>query len=206
MTAVRDRARVGRAVAKRWSLTAIAVSVLMAAALRMLVGGLVAVPGRLGVQSLVWPLAGGIVAVVIAAVAGALHEVPERIAARPVVHQRLSFLAITCTLVLIGSLAAGPADVAAVRLRNDLALVGVACGSAAVLPRPAAWVPVAMIVTVTWFFGPTGGGHAPHAWAVLLQSTRSIAATVTGTVLALGGLLVFVLGVPGTRLLEPTDR
>ena len=196
MTTLLDRFRTDRAIAKRWSLASIIVSITAGVALRQFVGGFVAVPGRQGVESLVWPLAGGIVAVVVAAVAGALHELPERTAARSAVRQRLSFLAVVVTFVVIGSLAGGPTDVATARVRNDCCLLGIACGSAAALPRPAAWVPVAMIVTITWFFGPVGGGHAPHAWALLLQPPRHIAAATTAAVVTVCGLAVFVQGAP----------
>ncbi len=196
MTSILDRGRTDLAIAKRWSVASIAASIAAAVLLRRTVGGLVVVPGRQGVESLVWPLAGGLVGVVVAAVAGALHELPERTAARPVRQQRLTFLATVVTLVVLGSLAGGPSNAATVRLRNDGCLLGIACGSAALLPRPAAWVPVAAVVTVTWFFGPVGGGHAPHSWALLLLPAGHVWAAAIAAAVTLCGLVVFVRGAP----------
>lgn len=198
------RVRTTWSIVKKWSLRAITFSLLTSVAIRLAVEGMVVVPGRRGVESLVWPLVGGLTAITVAAVAGALLEAPELIAARPGWVQRTMFVALVAAIVAFGAAIGGPALGSTVRLRNDLCLLGLALGSATLLPRTAAWVPAAVVVVVIWFFGPSGGGHPPHAWAILLNDQRDATAWIVTSTTGIMGAFAFLWGRRGnarTKLL-----
>ena len=153
----------------------------------------VEVPGRTGVNSLIWPLAPTCLALAVAVISSAGHRVPERLATRSGWSLRLRFIGLLAFIVATISLTAAPAEQAIVA-RNTAGLLGVALLSEAVLPVEAAWVPVALLATLTWFFGPVGGGRPSSAWAVLLHPSddglAQAAALVTG---ALGVALYLML-------------
>jgi len=189
------RLRTVRAIAKRWSLTSIVVAIAIGVVLRRLVAGLVTVPGRDGIQGLVWPLAGGIPAMVVAGAAGVLHEPPELLAGRPPVIQRGAFAALLAAGVVVGARLGGPTDLSPMRLRDDLALVGLGLGASIVLARATAWLAPAVVVVVTWFFGP-GRVGSTAGWAVLLLPTGRNVPDLTCAIVALGGTALFMSGPP----------
>ena len=191
------RARTFGSIVKRWSIRAILATTIVSIVIRRGVAGLVAVPGRQGVESLVWPLAGGLIAIVVAAVSGALFEVPELMAARPGVAQRATFIALTASNIALAAVLGGPASASMIRLRNDLGLLGLALASATLLPRVAAWFPPAVVIVVVWFFGPVGGGQPPHSWAVLLGGQRDAPAAIVTMTAGIGGVITFLSGRPG---------
>jgi hypothetical protein len=188
-------ARTIRAVAKRWSIATTVLGIVLAVLVRQGVAGLVAVPGRDGIDALVWPMAGAIPAMVIAGAAGALHEDPERLARRPAVHQRIAYVVLVVALVSTGAALGGPPAWRMMCVRNDLGLTGLGLGSAAVLGRTSAWLPPAVLAVVTWFFGPGPAGTVA-GWAVLLRPAGQHVPDVVCTALAITGTMLFLCGLP----------
>lgn len=186
------------AVAKRWTLPAIATSVVAAALLRNVIDGLVTVPGRGGIQSLVWPLAGGLPAMVVAGAAGSLLEAPELLARRSPSWQRGVFVAVTVTGTVIAACLSSQLGHMPVTLRNDLLLLGSAWSASVLLSPGIAWIVPALIVVVTWFFGPGSTGSVA-AWAVLLHPIGSIVAGVVSAVVFSSGAVAFIGGLARPR-------
>lgn len=192
-----EQARSLRAVAKRWSVASILTGITIAVILRKQIEGLVFVPGRNGIASLLWPLAGAIPAMVIAGAAGALHDRPEQVAKRSPICQRAGFVFLVMTLFAFGALISGPPGWLALRLRlrNDLGLAGFALGSAVLLDRSVAWIPTAAVTVIMWFFGPDFGGRI-KGWAVLLQPTGLSGPDGITAAIAVAGAMLFIGDAP----------
>ena len=165
------------------------------AAWRLLPRRSLAVLGRDGVYSVIWPLVPALLAVAVPAAVRFDARLLERVSGRPRWTLRargLGLLAVVGAVVVAGS----PYD-AATCARNLLILVGGALVAASLLPASVAWVPIALYPPCAWLLGTrTNEIHA--AWAVPLRPAGDPLAWRVAVVVAMVGVVVhLVLGTRG---------
>lgn len=148
----------------RGGVTVLAAMVLYALIVWVLPPGYLPVPGRHGVEALLWPAAPLIVTVPLLGMPRLWQRPLELTGSRPLVTSAAWLLFSSTALgTLVSRLA--PAGRQAVLDRNLLLLLGVASLSC-LLPLTVIWLPPVTMVLLMWLIGTRAGGTAER-WALL---------------------------------------
>lgn len=175
----------GLAIATAWRLGGLVLAAVASAlALHVVPDHAVAVPGRGGVASMLWPLCPVLYCSAVPRSAAVLCREHELLSVRPRVRIRLAMVAIVVAGTAPSLWSPFPVEVLA---RNAMFLVGVALLSAVVLPAPLAWLPAVALPAAMWLLGTTRAGAEP--WALLLQpagATGELGAAAVALVVGAG--------------------
>jgi hypothetical protein len=181
-------------VARAWGGRQLAAGLALMAAMWVLPGSPVPVPGRGGIEAVVWPLAPTIVAAILAVVAAPATRDLELAAGRPIQLVKGGFVVAGlagCAIASMVAVVATPLG-STIIWRNDALLVGLALGSAALLRPTMSWAPPVLLSIVTWLLGPKLGGDVER-WAVLLHPADSWPAAAASAIMLVAGCLLFCL-------------
>jgi len=184
-------ALIALAFCKAWHLIGLVVNVLaLAAILAVVPRGVIAVPGRQDVSSVIWPLAPAVIAFWVPSVLNAAY-ITTHLSAPRSRRSRLAVLVITCALVF-AVLCFGPDRSLVPLIRNASFEIGLALMSCVFLPTWSAWIPVAFTPMVMWLMGTHAFGP-PSAWAILLAPRDDRWASLVSSFLLAIGSTMFVL-------------
>ena len=150
----------------------------------------VAVPGRDGVYSVLWPLAPVLVGMwVIAGLRPAYLDL-RLTAVRRILDRAIAVAVTSAGAMLVVGVA--PADQHAILYRNIVYTLGVSFICVSTLPKSTAWIPTVTPPMIMWLLGTRSTGP-PQAWAVLLRPEDdhaalavAVLAYAVGTTLMLG--------------------
>jgi hypothetical protein len=158
--------------------------------LRLMPRNTVAVPGREGVYSVLWPLAPVLVGMWVIAGLRPTYLDIRLTAVRRVLDRTLAVAVTSVGAVLVVSVA--PAAQHAVLYRNVAYTLGASFLCLATLPRSVAWIPTVIPPMIMWLLGTRTDGP-PQRWAVLLRPEDDHAAIAVAAY-AVGTALLLVLG------------
>ncbi len=151
----------------------------------------IAVPGRQGVQSVLWPLVPTLTAMVLPSCLAHAYRDLELAAAKSHARQRGLFAVFALALTAIPCVSGLRFDLG-VALRNAALLSGLAFASTVIFPPRVAWMPPSFLPIITWLLGLKLGG-VPRPWAVLMQSGSSLPALLAAGTSLGAGLVLFVV-------------
>jgi hypothetical protein len=174
-----------------WRFNGFAICLALVAVLLLLTPrNTVAVPGRDGVYSVLWPLAPVLVGMwAIAGLRPAYLDL--RLTAVRRILDRAIAVAVTSAgaMIVVG---VAPADQRTVLYRNVVYTLGVSFICVSTLPKSTAWIPTVIPPMMMWLLGTRSEGP-PQRWAVLLRPeddhaalTVAVAAYAVGSALLLG--------------------